>query len=214
MSSSCSSSSLWVWEEGRTGRASPAQSFLFHIREQNFSDENLRIGIFHLWLHCGSFPEGMRIYLPKAGVEEGSSGEDGEKGGRTRTGDIVPPHTTPPLREKDLEGHTPGSPPVHIWWLGGKESACQCKRLRNFGFDPWIGEAPTSSEAAKPMLHNCWGSRAGEPDCWAPAPQSPCSATREATAVRSRNTLTRGWPLLATTRESPQAAVKTQWSQK
>ena len=25
------------------------------------------------------------------------------------------------------------------WWLSGKESACQCKRL---GFDPWVGKIP------------------------------------------------------------------------
>ena len=26
-----------------------------------------------------------------------------------------------------------------IWWLSGKESACQCRRCR---FDPWIGRIP------------------------------------------------------------------------
>ena len=26
-----------------------------------------------------------------------------------------------------------------LWWVGGKESACQCRRL---GFDPWIGKIP------------------------------------------------------------------------
>ena len=25
------------------------------------------------------------------------------------------------------------------WWLSGKESACQCRRLR---FDPWVGKMP------------------------------------------------------------------------
>ena len=25
------------------------------------------------------------------------------------------------------------------WWLSGKESACQCRRLR---FDPWVGKTP------------------------------------------------------------------------
>ena len=25
------------------------------------------------------------------------------------------------------------------WWLGGKDSACQCKRC---GFDPWAGKIP------------------------------------------------------------------------
>ena len=26
-----------------------------------------------------------------------------------------------------------------LWWLGGKESTCQCRRVR---FDPWIGKIP------------------------------------------------------------------------
>ena len=25
------------------------------------------------------------------------------------------------------------------WWLSGKETTCQCRRL---GFDPWVGEIP------------------------------------------------------------------------
>jgi len=25
------------------------------------------------------------------------------------------------------------------WWLGGKESACQCRRLK---FDPWVRKIP------------------------------------------------------------------------
>ena len=90
----------------------------------------------------------MRIYLPESGVEESSSREEGEKGGRTRAGGTS---HIPPLREKDMEGRTPGSPPVSIWWLSGKESAFQRRRLRNFGFSPWVGEAPTCSEATKPM---------------------------------------------------------------
>ena len=27
-------------------------------------------------------------------------------------------------------------------WLSGKESACQCRRLRRHGFDPWVGKIP------------------------------------------------------------------------
>ena len=26
-----------------------------------------------------------------------------------------------------------------FWWLSGKKSACQCRRLR---FDPWVGKIP------------------------------------------------------------------------
>ena len=28
------------------------------------------------------------------------------------------------------------------WWLSGKESACQCRRHRRRGFDPWVGKIP------------------------------------------------------------------------
>ena len=27
-------------------------------------------------------------------------------------------------------------------WLRGKESACQCRRRRRLGFDPWVGKVP------------------------------------------------------------------------
>ena len=27
-------------------------------------------------------------------------------------------------------------------WLSGKESTCQCKRCRRYGFDPWIRKIP------------------------------------------------------------------------
>ena len=27
-------------------------------------------------------------------------------------------------------------------WLSGKESACQCRRCRRWGFDPWTGKIP------------------------------------------------------------------------
>ena len=28
------------------------------------------------------------------------------------------------------------------WWLSGKESACQCRRCRRCGFDPFVGKIP------------------------------------------------------------------------
>jgi len=31
----------------------------------------------------------------------------------------------------------------HPWWLSGKESACQCRRL---GFDAWSGKIPHAAE--------------------------------------------------------------------
>ena len=33
------------------------------------------------------------------------------------------------------------------WWLSGKESACQCRRL---GFDPWSGNIPHAAEQLSP----------------------------------------------------------------
>jgi len=47
-----------------------------------------------------------------------------------------------------------------------------------------------------------------------PVFQSLCSATREATTMRSPHATTREEPPLTTTRESPHAATKTQCSQK
>ena len=32
------------------------------------------------------------------------------------------------------------------WWLSGKESACQCRRPRRFGFDSWVWNIPRSRE--------------------------------------------------------------------
>ena len=28
------------------------------------------------------------------------------------------------------------------WWLRGKETACQCKRCKRWGFDPWVRKIP------------------------------------------------------------------------
>ena len=33
-------------------------------------------------------------------------------------------------------------------WLSGKESTCQCRRLRRQGFNPWIGKIPWKGEMA------------------------------------------------------------------
>ena len=65
-----------------------------------------------------------------------------------------------------------------------------------------VWEDPTCRRTAKPARHNCW---AYMPQLLSLSVWSPCSATREATATK---------PLLAATRESPRAAMKTQRSQK
>ena len=37
------------------------------------------------------------------------------------------------------EAHTPRGPPRR---LSGRESTCQCRRLRRCRFDPWVGKIP------------------------------------------------------------------------
>ena len=32
---------------------------------------------------------------------------------------------------------------LFLWWLSGKESACQCKRHKRCGFFPWVGKVPS-----------------------------------------------------------------------
>ena len=36
-----------------------------------------------------------------------------------------------------------------LWWLSGKEPACQCRRLR---FDPWSGKSPQAAEQLSPRV--------------------------------------------------------------
>ena len=41
-------------------------------------------------------------------------------------------------------------------WLSGKESACQCRRHRRHGFDPWVGKIPWSRKW-NPLWYSCLG---------------------------------------------------------
>ena len=51
--------------------------------------------------------------------------------------------------------------PGLLWWLSGKESACQCRRC---GFDPWVGKIPWSRKwqstqfscLGNPMNRGAW----------------------------------------------------------
>ena len=59
-----------------------------------------------------------------------------------------------------------------------------------------VREDPTCRRATKPVCQNYWA-RAPEPTChnyWSPRALSPCSTTREATAMRSLHTATRSSP--------------------
>ena len=67
-----------------------------------------------------------------------------------------------------------------------------------------VQEDPTWHAIVKPMCHNYWACAVeprsynySEPMClndWSPTPWSPCSTTREATAVNSLHTATREKP--------------------
>ena len=78
-------------------------------------------------------------------------------------------------------------------WLSGKESACQCRRQR---FNPWSGKIPDAAE----QLSLCtttietvlWS--LGATTTEARTPQSSCSATREATTVRSLHSARKSGP--------------------
>ena len=35
---------------------------------------------------------------------------------------------------------------VSTGWCSGKYSACQCRRLRRYGFDPWVRKIPLRRE--------------------------------------------------------------------
>ena len=74
------------------------------------------------------------------------------------------------------------------WECSGWESACQSRR---HGFEPWSGKIPHASEQLSPCATTT------ESAChnyWSPCTWSPCSATREATAVRSPRTATKRSP--------------------
>ena len=65
-----------------------------------------------------------------------------------------------------------------------------------------------NNEAWVPQLLSLF-SRARELQVLSRSAETPCSATKEATAMRRPHTTTREQPLLATTRESPHTATKT-----
>ena len=87
------------------------------------------------------------------------------------------------------------------WRLSGRE-ACQSRR-----HDPWSRKIPHAVEqlslcttAIEPVLQS-----PGATATAAQALEGPCSATREATAMRSLNTATREWPPLLQLKQSPRS---------
>ena len=90
----------------------------------------------------------------------------------------------------------------HSWRLSGRESSpCQS---RGREFHPW-SEKTARGRAAEPMHHSHWAGALKPRSCSTEVcgRQSPCSATRGATMVRSPRPPTREQPLLATAREKP-----------
>ena len=92
------------------------------------------------------------------------------------------------------------------WWLSGKESTCQCRRQ---GFKPWSRKAPHATGQLSP-----WATTT-EPWCcnyWSPWNPSLRSREKplqwEALVLQPENS-----PCLATARQSPHTATKTQHDQ-
>ena len=75
-----------------------------------------------------------------------------------------------------------------LWWVSGKESACQCRGNR---FNPQSGKIPQTTWQLSP-----WATTT---EAW--VPWSPCSTTREATTMRSPCTKTKESLPSSTTRE-------------
>jgi len=40
-------------------------------------------------------------------------------------------------------------------WYSGKESTCQCRRCKRYGFDPWVGKMPCVFMLSS-FLKACW----------------------------------------------------------
>ena len=150
-----------------------------HVMGQGEPKES-SISLWHMFLRC-SWLVGERSHLVRdIPAERGVEARPGEEAGPLlRTGACR--YTVSHLEQHvcwDRERHVKnkGLP----WRLGGKESACQCRR---HGFHPWSGELPRASGhlspcALEPML------------CSKRAVRSLCPTAREE-------------PLLAAAREKP-----------
>ena len=51
-------------------------------------------------------------------------------------------------------------------WLSGKESACQYKRHRRLGFDPWVWKTPGGKNSNR-LQYSCWGNLMDRGVWWA-----------------------------------------------
>ena len=83
------------------------------------------------------------------------------------------------------------------WWFTVEESACQC---REYGFNPWSGKTPHAMEQLSPCATTTEPTRSNFGSLHS---SSLCSATREATTMRSLCTITRKQPLFTPSSKKP-----------
>ena len=102
----------------------------------------------------------------------------------------------PHILASPFKGRERGLP----WWSNGEGSTGQRRRWR---FSPWSGKTPLA-EGQRSLCSRASTQQLLEPSS---------SETRGATGMGSPGTTTREYLPLATTRESPRAALKTQSSQ-
>ena len=74
------------------------------------------------------------------------------------------------------------------WWSNGYESTCQC---RGHGFNPWSGKISNAMGQLSPCTTTAEPAPQSPHILRAHTSQSPCSAIREATTVRSPHTRTK-----------------------
>ena len=98
-----------------------------------------------------------------------------------------------------------------LWWLGGKESSCRCRRHL---FHSWSGKIPHTTQQQKAhaqLLNLC--SRARVLQLLKPTYLEPVLSKKRSHCPKTSPCNWRVEPT-ATTREGPRAAMKTQCSQK
>ena len=96
---------------------------------------------------------------------------------------------------------------VAQWWV-------VCLPMQGTRVRALVGEDLTCRRAADPMCHSYWAC-ALEPvshNYWSPRAWSPCSATREATAMRNPRTATKSSTSSPQLENIPRTATKTQGS--
>ena len=106
------------------------------------------------------------------------------------------------------------------WWLSGWESTCQC---RGHGFERWSRKIPHVTEqlslsaiATEPAVQSprATTTEARMPQLVRPARLEPVLHSKRSHHNGRLAHCSKEWPPLAATRESPQAAARTQHSQK